>query len=68
MSNNAQWRNMPDGASGSSTINAKLRVASGAPDHCNSGERLRPSLACLSGMAALMSNDGLRMLSAMVSS
>jgi hypothetical protein len=38
MSHNSQWFQVRSGASGSSMINAKLRVSSGSPDQAKAGD------------------------------
>src|SRR5205823_922798 len=45
-----QWRKVPEGASGSSTINAKLFVPAGGSAHSSGGERSCPSAVYLAGM------------------
>jgi hypothetical protein len=47
-----QWKNVPPGASGSSTINAKVTVDFGAPFHASSGDRSAPLQVNSAGIAA----------------
>src|SRR5215207_3275237 len=47
-----QWTNVPDGASGSSTVNASEAASSGAPDHSSGGETSSPSQVCRAGTRA----------------
>src|SRR4029453_9005993 len=46
----SQCVNLPDGASGSSTIKAKLLVFFGASSQASGGEAFRPSRESVSGM------------------
>src|SRR5207342_1170056 len=46
------------GASGSSTINARLRVPTGTSAHCSAGEMSPPSQVWRVGMAALSAKPG----------
>src|SRR4051794_2063442 len=64
----AQCRNVPDGASGSSTRTMKLRVSGGASCHSSGGERFSPSRVCRIGMTLPCLKAGLVRVSGMVSS
>src|SRR5271155_3484241 len=65
MSKTAQWRNTPEGASGSSTTRTRLLVPSGTPDHVRGGEISAPSqvycdvISPPGGMAGLASIRGI---------
>src|SRR5208282_5788083 len=65
MSNAAQWRNTPDGASGSSMTRTRLFVPSGNPDHVSGGEISAPSqvycdgISPPGGIAGLTSSRGM---------
>src|SRR6478672_4489578 len=53
---NTQWTHRTfgaagSGASGSSTINARLIARSGTPDHSSGGELSSPSQVCVAGIA-----------------
>src|SRR5713226_6925126 len=54
-----QWKNVPPGASGSSTINAKVTADFGAPLHVSSGDRSPPVQANSPGIAAPGAIEGL---------
>src|SRR5215211_293354 len=55
----AQCRNVPDGASGSSTITTKLRVCCGASRHAKGGETFWPSRVYLTGIRPPLGKAGL---------
>src|SRR5262249_9786416 len=65
MLNTVQWRNTPEGASGSSTTNTRLWVPLGRLDHVSGGEISAPSqvyCAAISppgGIAGLVSIKGI---------
>src|SRR5436305_1200802 len=65
MSNTAQWRNTPEGASGSSTTRTRLPVPAGTSDHDKGGEMSAPSqvycagMSPFGGMAGLLSIKGM---------
>src|SRR6516165_8631938 len=65
MSKAAQWRNVPEGASGSSTTSTRLLVPFGIPDHVSGGEISVPSqvycdgISPPGGIAGLASNRGM---------
>ena len=65
MSNTAQCRKVPEGASGSSTTSTRLPVPGGTPDHDKGGEMSAPSqvycagISPLGGMAGLASIRGM---------
>src|SRR6266404_1582254 len=65
MSKAAQWRNTPEGASGSSITTTRLWVPFGSPDHVSGGEISAPSqvycggISPPSGIAGLASIRGI---------
>src|SRR6476646_6263725 len=52
----SQWVNVPPGASGSSTTNARLAVPAGGPAHCSGGEWSPPSHVYIRGIACPAAN------------
>src|SRR5215472_14857357 len=71
MSKTAQWRDTPEGASGSSTTRTRLLVPFGTPDHVNRGEISAPSQAYCDGISppgeipGLASNRGMALSSSL---
>src|SRR6516162_9699462 len=51
MSKAAQWRNVPEGASGSSTTSTRLLVPSGIPDQVSGGDISAPSQVYCAGIS-----------------
>ena len=64
MSKAAQWRNVPEGASGSSTT--RLLVASGIPDQVGGGDISAPSQVYCAGISPPGGIAGLASISGMV--
>ena len=67
MSNTAQCRNMPEGASGSSTTRTRLPVSAGTSDHDNGGEISAPSQVYCAGISPLGGIAGLASIRGMTS-
>src|SRR6202045_5370456 len=59
MSNTAQCRNVPEGASGSSTTRTRLPAPAGTSDHDNGGEIAAPSQVYCAGISPLGGIAGL---------
>src|SRR6516165_11187423 len=66
MSKAAQWRNTPEGASGSSTTRTRLLVPSGSPDHVSGGEISVPSQVYCDGISPPGGIAGLASIRGMV--
>ena len=62
----SQWFQVPAGASGSSTIRAKLLVSRGSPDHSREGERSAPSQVSRFGIAPPSANAPIISLNAII--